>query len=208
MQILTAAVERLTKQNQVLEEQLRRKASNNITKDLEDSSAKRGDREGPEGSNAPSRLERQNVSIPSLMDATPPPVFLEIQAMKEQMEVMMNALKGRVSSDLDNLVNHTDSPFTAAVNFFPLPHKFRMPHIDSYDRVKDFLDHLETFKTLMHLQGVANEIMCRAFPTTLKGATRIWFSRLTPNSVNTFKQLSAQFTTHFIGGDTRSPRLA
>ena len=106
------------------------------------------------GSNAPSRLEWQNVSIPSLMDATPPLVVAEILAMKEQMEVMMNALKGRVSSDLDDLddlVNRTDSPFTAAVNSFPLPHKFRMPHIDSYDRVKDPLDHLETFKILMHL---------------------------------------------------------
>ena len=42
--------------------------------------------------------------------------------------------------------------------------------------------------------------MCRAFPITLKGAARIWFSRLTPNSINTFKKLSAQFTSHFIGG--------
>ena len=58
VQILTTVVEHLTRQNQVLEEQLRRKASNNITKDLEDSNAKRGDREGPEGNNAPSRLER------------------------------------------------------------------------------------------------------------------------------------------------------
>ena len=41
--------------------------------------------------------------------------------------------------------------------------------------------------------------MCRAFPTTLKGPARIWFSRLTLNSVNTFKELSAQFTSHFIG---------
>ena len=91
-------------------------------------------------------------------------------------------------------------PFIAAVNSFPLSHKFRMPHIDSYNGVKDPLDHLETFKTLMHLQGVADEIMCRAFPTTLKGVTRIWFSRLTPNSVSTFKELSAQFTAYFIGG--------
>ena len=120
--------------------------------------------------------------------------------MKEQMKVMMNALKGRVSSDLDDLVNRTDSPFTAAVNSFPLPHKFRMPHIDSYDGVKDPLDHLETFKTLMHLQGVTDEIMCRAFPTTLKGVARIWFNRLTPNSVSIFKELSAQFTAHLIGG--------
>ena len=42
--------------------------------------------------------------------------------------------------------------------------------------------------------------MCRAFPTTLKAAARIWFSRLTPNSISTFKELSAQFTAHFIGG--------
>ena len=147
-----------------------------------------------------SRPEWQNLSLPSLIDATPPPIIAEMQVMKEQMEVMMNALKGRVSSNLDDLVNKIDSPFTLSVNSFPLPQKFRMPQIESYDRVKDPLDHLETFKTLMHLQGVLDEIMCRAFPTTLKGPTRIWFSRLTPSSINTFKELSAQFTSHFIGG--------
>ena len=47
MQVLTAAVERLTSQNQVLEKQLHRKADNNIAEDLEDSSAERRDREGP-----------------------------------------------------------------------------------------------------------------------------------------------------------------
>ena len=52
----------------------------------------------------------------------------------------------------------------------------------------------------MHLQGVLDKIMCRAFPTTLKGPVRIWFNRLTPNSVNTLKEFSAQFTSHFIRG--------
>ena len=61
------------------------------------------------------------------MDFTPPPIIAEMQAMKEHIEVMMNALKGRVSSDLDDLVNRTDSPFTTSVNSFPLPPKFRMP---------------------------------------------------------------------------------
>ncbi|XP_065616711.1 uncharacterized protein LOC136062046 [Quercus suber] len=199
---LTTAVERLTKQNHDLEEQLRQRntAPHNRREDQEGTSAMQRDREGPEGSNAPSRPERQNTSLPSLMDATPPPMFAEMQAMKEQMEVMINALKGRVSSDLDDLVNRTDSPFIGPVNSFPLPHKFRMPQIESYDGVKDPLDHLETFKTLMHLQGVPDEIMCRAFPTTLKGPTRIWLSRLMPNSISTFKELSAQFTSHFIGG--------
>ena len=131
------------------------------------------------------------MSLPSLTDTATPPIVAEMQAKKEQMEVMMNALKGRVSNDLDELVNRTDSLFTISVNSFPLPQKFRMPQIESYDGIKDPLDHLDTFKTLIHLQGVPDEIMCRAFPTTLKGPTRIWFSRLTSNSINTFKELSA-----------------
>ena len=89
--------------------------------------------------------------MPSLMDTIPPPILAEMQAMKEQMEVMMNALKGHVSSDLDDLVNRTDLPFIIPVNSYPLPQKFRMPQVETYDGVKDPLDHLETFKTLIHL---------------------------------------------------------
>ena len=55
VQILTTAVDQW--QNQVLKEQLHRKTSNNIAEDLEDSSAERRNREGPEGSNALNRLE-------------------------------------------------------------------------------------------------------------------------------------------------------
>ena len=72
--------------------------------------------------------------------------------------------------------------------------------MENYNEYKDPLDHLESFKTLMHLQGVLDEIMCIAFPTTLKGPARIWFNRLMSNSIGTFKELSAQFTSHFIGG--------
>ena len=111
--------------------------------------------------------------------------------MKQRMDFMMNALKGRVSSDLDDLVHRTNSPFMASVTSFPLPPKFRIPQVENYDGNKDPLDNLESFKTLMYLQGVPDEIICRAFPTILKGPARIWFSRLTPNSIGTFNELSA-----------------
>ena len=53
VQTLTATVERLTKQNQVLEEQLCWKAGHSIQEeDQEGTSVERRDREGPEGSNA------------------------------------------------------------------------------------------------------------------------------------------------------------
>ena len=123
----------------------------NVQKENQEDSPEQGEQERPEGSNAPSRPERQNLSLPSLMDTAPPPIVAKMEAMKEQMEIMMNALKGWASSDFDDLVNRTDSPFTTSVNSFPIPQKFRMPQIKSYDEVKDPLDHLETFKTLMHL---------------------------------------------------------
>ena len=159
-----AAVESLTKQNHDLEEQLRqRNPGHDVQEENQGDSSEQGGPERPKGSNEPSRPEWLNLSMPSLMDTAPPPIFAEMQPMKEQMKVMMNALKGRVSNDLDDLVNRTDSPFTVPINSCPLPQKFRMPQIESYDGVKDPLDHLETFKTLMHLQGVPDEIMCRAF---------------------------------------------
>ena len=34
----------------------------------------------------------------------------------------------------------------------------------------------------------------------LKGPARVWFIRLMPNSINTFKKLSVQFVLHFIRG--------
>ena len=52
----------------------------------------------------------------------------------------------------------------------------------------------------MHLQGVPNKIMCRVFPTTLKGPVKVWLNKLTPNTVSTFKELNGHFITHFIGG--------
>ena len=121
----------------------------------------------------------------------PPHIVTEMQMMKKWMDFMMNTLRGWVFSDLDDLVHRTNSPFTAPVTSFPLPPKFHMSQVENYDGSKDPLDHLESFKTLMHLQGVLDENMCRAFPTMLKGLVRIWFNRLTPNFIGTFKELSA-----------------
>ena len=78
-------------------------------------------------------------------------MVVKMQMMKERMDFMMNALKGHVSSDLVELVHRTDSHFIAPVTSFPLPPKFRMPQVEAYDESKDPLDHLESFKTLIHL---------------------------------------------------------
>ena len=79
----------------------------------------------------------------------------------------------RRANPVDDLVHRTDSPFTTSINGHPLPLKFKMTSLDSYDGTRYPFDHIATFKTTIHLQGVLDEIMCRAFPTTLIGPARV-----------------------------------
>ena len=106
----------------------------------------------------------------------------------------------RRANPIEDLVHRTNSPLTASINSHPQPPKFKMSSLDSYDGTRDPFDHIATFKTTMHLQGVLDEIMCRAFPTTLKGPARVWFSKIPPNSVSSFEDLSKLFVNNFIGG--------
>ena len=69
-----------------------------------------------------------------------------------------------------------------------------------FDGLKDPQDHLNTFKTTLGLQQPPDEILYRSFPTTLKGATREWFTKLPTSSIDSFEQLSNAFLRHFIGG--------
>ena len=93
-----------------------------------------------------------------------------------------------------------DSPFTTEVLNRPLPPKFHLPQLESYDGSRDPLDHIESFKTLMLLQMTPNEVMCRAFLTTLKGAAKVWFSKIPSGTIADFEQLSKGFVRNFIRG--------
>lgn len=118
--------------------------------------------------------------------------------MKKVMEEMKENM--RRANSIEDLVHRTDSPFAASINGHPLPSKFKLPSLDSYDGTCDLFDHIATFKTTMHLQGVPNEIMCRAFLTALKDPARVWFNKIPPNSVSSSEELSKLFINNFIGG--------
>ena len=79
VQTLMATVERLTKQNHDLEEQLRqRDVGHDVQEENQGDSSERGGLERPEGNNEPSKPERRNLSMPSLMDTAPPPIFAKM----------------------------------------------------------------------------------------------------------------------------------
>ena len=114
---------------------------------------------------------RENVEIGSQLQGTTSRTMPHLKEEMDQMKRVMDEMKEnmRRANPIEDLVHITDSPFTASINGHPLPPKFKMPSLDSYDGTRDPFNHIATFKTTMHLQGVPDEIMCRAFPTTLKG---------------------------------------
>ena len=158
VQSMAAAMAELTRQNQELRMKisLRRQACE--------------EREG--GGQTQSHDDRENIEIGSQLRGTTSRTVPHLKEEMDQMKKVMEEMKEnmRRANPIEDLVHRTDSPFTASINGHPLPPKFKMPSLDSYDRTRDPFDHIATFKTTMHLQGVPDEIMCRAFPTTFKGS--------------------------------------
>uniref|UniRef100_A0A2N9FIS9 Uncharacterized protein n=1 Tax=Fagus sylvatica TaxID=28930 RepID=A0A2N9FIS9_FAGSY len=118
-------------------------------------------------------------------------------------EDMKNSLRAKAARNLDNLVHRADSPFIPSIADFLLPSRFKVPLLENFDGTKDPFDYLEAFKTIMQLQAVPEEVMCRAFPLGLRGSARVWFNKLESESIGSFVQLSRAFIDHFIGSQRR-----
>ena len=71
----------------------------------------------------------------------------------DQMWKVMDGIRENIRrvNSVDDLIHRTDSPFTDSINSHPLPPKFKMSSLDSYDGTRNPFDHIATFKTTMHL---------------------------------------------------------
>ncbi|GKV05317.1 hypothetical protein SLEP1_g17345 [Rubroshorea leprosula] len=79
----------------------------------------------------------------------------------------------------------------------PYPPGFRMPQFETYDGTKDPDDHLHAFFSIMQAQNASDALMCKMFPSTLRGNARTWYHTLRPNSINAYAELATSFATKF-----------
>jgi len=56
---------------------------------------------------------------------------------------------------------------------------------------------MDAHTTHMSLYTSDDVVLCRVFPTSLKGATLSWFTKLPPNSIDSFATLVVKFETQF-----------
>ncbi|XP_057746281.1 uncharacterized protein LOC130965539 [Arachis stenosperma] len=91
------------------------------------------------------------------------------------------------------------TPFHRSILEVRLPKHFDKPTDMRYDGTQDPLEHLTAFEARMNLEGVGDEVRCRAFPVTLAGPAIRWFNGLPQGSIYSFSDISraflAQFTT-------------
>ncbi|RRT54606.1 hypothetical protein B296_00015567 [Ensete ventricosum] len=65
------------------------------------------------------------------------------------------------------------SPFVQEIQDKLIPFNFHLPTLEAYDNNYDMAEHVATFQVQMALYDISNTLMCRAFPTTLRGPALI-----------------------------------
>ncbi|GFZ09774.1 hypothetical protein Acr_21g0003730 [Actinidia rufa] len=100
---------------------------------------------------------------------------------------------------VDTLIKQTEPPFTERILRVRISSKFKLPaQLGMYEGKTDPMDHLDSYKSLMSLQGCSDEVMCKAFSATLKGPARSWFRKLSPGTIDSFGDLSRLFVANFM----------
>ncbi|GFY91372.1 hypothetical protein Acr_07g0015680 [Actinidia rufa] len=122
------------------------------------------------------------------------------------LDARLDAINAGVGAPVtvDTLIKQTEPPFTKRILRARISSKFKLPtQLGIYEGKTDPMDHLDSYKSLMSLQGCSDEIMCKAFSATLKGPARSWFQKLSPGTIDSFGDLSRLFVANFMSCTNR-----
>ncbi|XP_020235162.1 uncharacterized protein LOC109815003 [Cajanus cajan] len=149
-----------------------------------------------------SYVDRSQQPNPSLALEQLKAEMMELRRLREKDAHELSALR-RENAELrsDNRTWHPShdgrTPFTPDVAGARLPDNWKNLTVEKYDGTSDPEEHLDAFVTQVGLYTDDDAIMCKVFPTSLKGPALNWFTRLPPGSIDSFTSLSSRFVIQF-----------
>ncbi|XP_020209268.1 uncharacterized protein LOC109794208 [Cajanus cajan] len=145
-------------------------------------------------------LRRQNAELRNLNQTYVPSTstLAEESAYHAPTEqVTRTPITSLIANMVDTPSHSLRHPFSRRIMEATLLDHWKSLPIEKYDGSSDPEEHLNVFLTQATLSTQDDSALCRIFPTSLKGRALSWFTRLPSASIDSFNELSSQFTLQF-----------
>ena len=107
--------------------------------------------------------------------------------------------KGLGNDAMSKVLNQiSKSPFTRKIEGVRLPQRFNQPTFTIYNGRTDPVEHVSHFNQRMAIHSKNEALMCKVFPSILGSVAMRWFDGLGVGSIDSFKELTWAFGSHFI----------
>ncbi|GKV12353.1 hypothetical protein SLEP1_g23508 [Rubroshorea leprosula] len=94
-------------------------------------------------------------------------------------------------------VDSIPHPLNTNITLETYPVGFKIPQLETYDGTKDPDDHLHALYSCMQAQNASDALMCKIFPSTLRGNARTWYYSLPPRLISSYTDMASAFATKF-----------
>ncbi|GKV39886.1 hypothetical protein SLEP1_g47587 [Rubroshorea leprosula] len=122
-------------------------------------------------------------------------VVAQLAAMQQHLEKLVAEHRGAPPSH--HTADSIPHPLNTNITLEPYPIGFKIPQLETYDGTKDPDDHLHAFYSCMQAQNTSDALMCKIFPSTLRGNARTWYYSLPPRSISSYTEMVSAFATKF-----------
>ena len=107
--------------------------------------------------------------------------------------------KGLGNNAMSKALNQISrSPFTNRIEGGKLPRRFAQPTFTMYNGRTDPIEHVSHFNQRMVVHSRNEALMCKVFPSSLGSVAMRWFDGLGAGSIDSFKELTRAFRSHFM----------
>ena len=131
---------------------------------------------------------------------TPPSEsFLYEKEHHHEHRYKSSTCKGMENGAISKVLNQISKlPFTRKIEGAILPRWFHQPTFTIYNSRTDPVKHVSHFNQRMAIHSKDEALMLKVFPSSLEPVAMRWFDGQRANSIDSFKELTRTFGSHFI----------